>query len=201
MQFKFVKESFEDLSTGRRRHASVYTVYTIAGTLAGQFSLYHKEKTIRFEGTEISLEINKPFFRNPTFLLIDRKSGESIGGYRIFSNGNSSFHLMGSAYLPTGMLTLNNTQYNFRRIVPDVKYSFFKRDTWGYFKFRLEAIYGQEFYEYDMKVDVQSRNKPYHLRRGSFSGMISSNQENFAALFAGFYLMEVEFAYEDAHNT
>jgi hypothetical protein len=82
----------------------------------------------------------------------------------------------------------------------DIKHSFFKQETWGYFKFRLYANKGQEFYEYSLKMDIPVFCKSHFTNYRPFEGTIKSNSDNVFAILAGLYLMEMEFDFEDTKD-
>lgn len=81
-------------------------------------------------------------------------------------------------------------------IPPEIRYTAFKQDTWGYFRFRLYAVKGNEFAEYSLKMDIPVW-RTESFANIPFTGTIETNSQIMMAMLAALYLMEKEFEIED----
>jgi hypothetical protein len=201
VNFKFSKELIDTGSTNRpSEQLRLYKIVDDKDQLLGQFFYYPKEQIINFHNREISIEVVSKFLKKTKYFLVDRKDNNHVGEYEIFGGFGVNRFWQDVPSSPTGTIKLGDTLFNFRRIPADTKYSFLKQETWGYFKFRLYAIKGQEFYEYSLKMDIPVWSKPHYTNYRPFTGTIVSNSDNIFAILAGLYLMEVEFNFEDTKD-
>ena len=201
MNFKFSKELIDSDSTKRpSKQLRLYKISDDKDQLLGQFFYYPKEQIINFDDREISIEVVSKFLKKTKYFLVDKKDSKQVGEYEIFGGFGVNHFWRDVPSSPTGTIKLDDTVFNFRRIPSDIKYSFLKRETWGYFKFRLYAIKGHEFYEYSLKMDIPVSSKPHFTKYRPFVGTIESSSDNVFAILAGLYLMEVEFDFEDTKD-
>lgn len=176
---------------------TLYEVSDLSGQIIAKYFYHPRQHCIAAYSKNIKVEQESRLWGKPKYLLIDSDNYKQIGEYCIsndrhligFSNDMPSF--------PTGTVNLNDRFYNFLRIKPDVKYSIFKRETWGFFKFCLYSIKGQEKVEYSFKLDVPDWRSPNWLREQIFDGEIISNSNDLLAILTGFFFMELELDYED----
>lgn len=198
MNFKFSKELIDNNpSSSHITQLRLYKILDEKDQLLGQFFYYPKEQIINFDDKEISIEVSSQFLKKTKHFLVDKKENKQVGEYEIYGGFGVNHFWQDVPSSPTGTIKLADTVFNFRRIPPDIKYSFLNQETWGYFKFRLYAIYGQEFYEYSLKMDIPVWSKPHSIKYRPFIGTIESNSDNVFAILAGLLFMEVEFDFED----
>ncbi len=201
MNFKFSKELIDKDSTNRpSKQLRLYKIWDDKNQLLGQFLYYPKEQVINFNNREISIEVVSKFLKKTKHFLVDKKDNKQVGEYEVFGGFGVNHFWQDVPSSPTGTIKLGDTLFNFRTIPADIKYSFLKQETWGYFKFRLYATKGLEFYEYSLKMDIPVWSKPHYTKYGPFVGTIASNFDNVFAILAGLYLMEVEFDFEDTKD-
>jgi hypothetical protein len=201
VNFKFSKELIDKDSTNRpSKQLRLYKILDDKNQLLGQFLYYPKEQVISFNDREISIEVVSKFLKKTKYFLVDKKDNKQVGEYEIFGGFGVSHFWQDVPSSPTGTIKLGDTIFNFRRIPTDIRYSFLKQDTWGYFKFRLYTIKGKEFYEYSLKMDIPVLSKSHYTKYRPFVGTIESNSDNVFAILAGLYLMEVEFDFEDTKD-
>ena len=201
MNFIFSKELIDnDPTTKRGKRSSQYKILDAKNNLLGQFFHSSEEPLIYVGDKEISIDTVSKFLKKTKHFLVDNKDRKQIGEYEILGGHGIDHFWKDIPSSPTGTIKLNDTLFNFRRVAPDVRYSFLKQETWGYFKFRLYAIERKEFYEYCLKMDVPIYDKPNQTKWRPFLGTIESNSDNILAILAGLYLMEIEFAFEDSKN-
>ena len=201
MNFKFSKELIDTDTTNRpNKQVRLYKILDGKDQLLGQFFYYPKEQVIYFSDREISIEVVSKFFKKTKFFLVDKKDNNQVGEYEIFGGFGVNHFWQDVPSSPTGTIKLGDALFNFRRIPSDIKFSFLKQETWGHFKFRLYAIKGQEFYEYNLKMDIPVWSKPHYTKYRPFVGTIESNSDNIFTILAGLYLMEVEFDFEDTKD-
>lgn len=198
MNFRFTKELIGNSSTNRPdKQLKLYKIFDDREVLRGQFFYYPEKQIISFENREILIEVGSKFFKKTKYLLTDKKDGKQVGEYEISGGIGISLFWQDVPTLPTGKVILNNMVFNFRRIAPDVSYSSLKQEYWNYFKFRLYAVKGDEFYDYSLKLDTSIVSKSNLVKHRPFIGAIESNSDNVFAILAGLYLMEIEFDNED----
>ena len=201
MNFKFSKELIDSNPTNRpNKQLRLYKLLDGKDQLIGQFFYYPREQIITFEDREISIEVVSTFLKKNKYFLVDKKDNEQVGEFEILGGFGINHFWQDVPSSPTGTVKLGDTLFNFRRIPADIKYSFLKQQTWGYFKFRLYAIKGKEFYEYSLKMDIPVLSKSHYTKYRPFVGIIVSNSDNIFAILAGLYLMEVEFDFEDTKD-
>lgn len=201
MNFKFSKELIDKDSTNRpSKQLKLYKLLDETNQLLGQFFYNPKEQIINFDDREISIEVVSKFLKKTKYFLVDRKDNKQVGEYEVFGGYGVNHFWQDVPSSPTGTIKLGDTVFNFRRIPTDIKYSLLKQDTWGYFKFRLYTIKGEEFYEYSLKMDIPVWSKSHYTKYRPFVGTIESNSDNVFAILAGLYLMEVEFDFEDTKD-
>ena len=202
MNFKFSKELIDNGSANTpSKQLRFYKIMDDKNQVIGQFFYYPKEQKINFGDREISIEVVSKFLKKTIRFLIDKKDNKQVGEYEIFGGHGVNYFWEDVPSLPTGKIKLGDQVFNFRRISTGIESSFFKQDTWGYFKFRLYTIKGNEFYEYSLKLDIPVWSKPHNTKYRPFVGTIDSNCDNVFAILAGLYLMEVEFEFEDTENS
>ncbi|MGN6437613.1 MAG: hypothetical protein ACTHMM_13820 [Agriterribacter sp.] len=198
MNFKFSKELIvNNTENGPNEQLRLYKIMDNKDQLMGQFFYYPKEQIINFNDRKISIEVVSKFLKKTKYFLVDNKDNKKVGEYEVLGGFGINYFWQDVPSSPTGTIQLIDTLFNFRRIPTDIKYSFSKKETWGYFKFRLYAIKGEEFYDYSLKIDIPVWSKPHFTKYRSFVGTIVSNADNVFAMLAGLYLMEIEFDYED----
>lgn len=198
MNVKFSKELVSNDSTKRPdNQLRLYKILDDKDQLIGQFFYYPKEQIIKFSDREISIEVFTKFLKKTKSFLIDKKDNRQVGEYEIFGGSGVNHFWQDAPSSPTGIITIGDTTFNFRRIPPNIKYSFLNQDTWSYFKFRLYSIKGTEFYQYSLKMDIPVLRNANYIKYTPFVGIIESNANNIFAILAGLFLMEVEFDYED----
>jgi hypothetical protein len=201
VNFKFSKELIGNDTTNRpNKQLRLYKILDDKDQVIGQFFNYPKEQIINFGDREISVEIVSKFLKKTKYFLVDKKDAKQLGEYEILGGFGVNHFWQDVPSSPTGIITLGETVFNFRRIPADIKYSFFKQETWGYFKFRLYTIKGKEFYEYSLKMDIPVWSKSHYTKYRPFVGTIESNSDNVFAILAGLFLMEVEFDFEDTKD-
>lgn len=196
--YKFSKELVEINATSRQsKQLRLYKIFDDKDRLAGEFFIYPKQYLIRFNDREITIEVISKFLKKTKHFLVDKKDHEKVGEYEVFGGNGVNHFWQDVPSSPTGTIKLGDSLFHFRRIPPDVRRAFLKPDTWGYFKFRLYAVKGEEFYEYSLKIDIPAWSNRYFFKFEPFVGTIESNADNVFAILAGLYLMELEFEFED----
>jgi hypothetical protein len=198
VKFTFSKELI-DIDTTNKPHKQLrlYKVFDDKNQLIGQYHHYPKRQIINFEEKEISIEVISGFLKKRKHFLIDKKDKKQVGEFEITGGFGINYFWKDVPSSPAGTIKYGNKLLNFRRIPTGINYSFLKPETREYFKFRLYATKGNEFYEYSLKIDFQARGKPYPVKYKPFSGTIESNSCDIFAILAGLYLMEMEFDFED----
>lgn len=201
MTFTFSKELVDHGLSGKPHlQLRLYKVFDEAGAVAGSFHYYPKEQFFKIGEREILISVISKLFRKSKFLMLDRTSQEQVGEYEVFGGYGINHFYQDVPSAPTGIIKIAGKNFNFRRVPAEAGYSVFKKATWGYFKFRLYSIIGNEFYEYSLKMDIPALSKAHFTNYRPFTGNIESTSDNLFVLLAGFYLMEIEFEYEDSKN-
>ncbi len=201
MNYKFSKELIDEYPGDKPyRQLRLYKILDNKKQIVGQFYYYADEQYFLFGDKQISIEVISKLFKKTRYNLVNQSKQIQIGNYEIFGGFGIARFWEDVPSTPTGTINVDNKKYNFRRIPADIEYSFFKKATWGYFKFRLYATKGNEFYEYSLKMDIPSFSKVHYTNYRPFTGEIESNSDNILVMLAGFYLMEIEFEFEDNKN-
>lgn len=199
MNFKFSKEIIKaDQTKPGRGQLRLYKVFDEDDQLLGQFFMYPTEQILHFKDKKFSVDVvSRP--KKKSIFLMDTNNNEPIGEYEVFGGTGVNYFWQDVPSSPTGTIRFGDREFKFRRIPAEVRYLIFSRETWGYFKFRLYATKGQEYYEYSLQMDIPVWN---HTNRFTpFTGTIESNADNPLAALAGLYLMEVEFRFEDSKTS
>jgi hypothetical protein len=155
---------------------------------------YHtpKESELSFEGKRIKLKTRGRWPLMPKVTITDHPYGETVGKIKLsYIHGPGGF----GGY-PHEMI-LENNKYWFKELKPDVRYSLFKRETRGYYKFKCYNEWEEIIYTF--KIDFPpgfslGNNTP----KLPFAGAIDYRCNNLLLLFAGFYLIEAAFDQEGA---
>jgi hypothetical protein len=201
LNFKFSKELVDyDFSGNPRLQLRLYKVYNEADNIVGSFHYYPKEQFFKFGEREISISVISKLFKKSKYLMLDKGNQEQAGEYEVFGGYGINRFYQDVPSSPTGIVKIADKHFNFRRIPAEVEYSVLKKATWGYFKFKIYSVKGNEFYEYSLKMDIPVWGKAHFTNYRPFIGNIESNSDNLFVLLAGFYLMEIEFDYEDSQN-
>jgi hypothetical protein len=201
VNFKFSKELIViDAANRPSEQLRLYKVADENDQLLGQLFYYQDQQIIAFDDRKISIEVMRKFLKKSTYFLVDKRDNTQVGEYKVLGGFGVNYFWQDVPSSPTGTISMGDKSFVFRRIPPDISHSIFKRETWGYFKFRLYANKGQEFYEYSLKMDIPLWSKPYYTRYQPFVGTIESNADNVFAILAGLYLMEMEFKFEDTRH-
>jgi hypothetical protein len=199
MNYKFSKEQADEYPDDKPyRELMLYKVIDDNDQIVGQFYFYRDEQYFVFDNTQISIEVISKLFKKTKYNLLN--NNKPIGNYEIFGGGGIDRFYQDVPSNPTATINIGDQKYNFRRIPAAVEYSFFKQETWGYFKFRLYAVKGNEFYDYSLKMDIPFLSKANYTKYRPFVGQIESNSDNMLVMLAGIYLMDIEFEYEDTKN-
>jgi hypothetical protein len=167
------------------------------GQAAGRFFYYNKEQYFVFGETKISIEVISRLFRKDEIYLLESATNNRKGSCEIFGRGGIDVLWEDIPSTPAGVIHFNDKKYNFRRIVPAVQYSYSDKETWDYFRYRLYAVKGNEFYDYSLKMSVPVWSNHGHISKSPFIGQIESNSDNILLILAGIYLMEVLFERQD----
>lgn len=181
------------------KQLKVYKLFDANNQAIGWFFHYPNKQIIRIGDRDIYIETISSFRKKKCF-LVDKIEKKQIGEYGIFGGGTNYFW-QDVPSSPNAIIKIDEVQFNFRRVLPDVSYSLLKKEYFNYFKFRLYAVKGNEFYEYSLKMDYPIRKKPYYSRYQPFVGTIESNSDNIFPILCGFYLIEKEFDYEDKDDS
>lgn len=183
-----------------RNAPRLITVTKEDNEIAGRFFYYPQEQFLKFNDTEIRIENIQKIFKKTRRLLIHAQSNERLGEYEILGGG-INYSWKDVPYPPNATVRLNNNDYNFRRVAPDIPYWPFDRSTWGQYKFFLYALKGDEFVEYALAMDKPVWQRPRSTNLLPFEGTIQTNSNNMVLLLSGFYLIEAEFEHEDSENS
>ena len=201
MNYKFSKELIDEYPDDKPyRQLRLYKIYDNKEQILGQLFYYRDEQYFVFGDTKISIEIVSKLFKNTKYYLVDDNKKIQIGEYDIFGGCGINRFWQDVPSTPTATINLGDKKFYFRRIPAEVEYSFFKQETWGYYKFRLYATKGNEFFEYSLKMDIPILSKANYTKYRAFVGQLESNSDNLLAILAGPYLMDIEFEFEDTKN-
>ena len=201
MKYKISKELIDEYSDDKPyEELRLYKLIDENEKVVGQFFYYTDRQYFIFGKTNISIEVISNLFKKTIYNLVDCNTKNKIGEYEIFGGRGIDRFWQDAPSKPTASIYVDDKKLNFRRITADVDYSFFRKETWGYFKFKLYATKGNEFYYYTLKMDVPIISKSNYTKFRSFSGQVETNSNNILIILAGLYLMDVEFDYEDNKN-
>ena len=188
MTYTFSKRIIDAVFLGDPIRTEEQTTYKVfeGERQIGEYYYTAKECRFNIEERKFRLNIRKRFMQFPRVSIIDESSGEMIGKIRVPYTHNLLW-----ASSPDE-LKMGEVTYLFRELKPDVKFSFFKKETHGYFKFSL-AGNGEEI-NYTLKIDYSSRTRlGGRTSKLSFEGSIDCRSKNLPAMFAAFYLIEIAF--------
>lgn len=186
--FRFIKEI--DL------YLNVYRVIDNDHTILGEYYSDRDRQYVKCNDNEIEIQTISKLFKKTKYLLIDAQNGnKQIGSFNLLGIG-IGYYWKDVPSSPNGTLMLNNVVYNFRRIAPAVRESFFKKDTYGYFRFRLYSVTGIDYAEYDLKMEMSIWKRPGAANNKPFEGTVETNMKNFPAVLAACFLMEYEFRHD-----
>lgn len=186
-QYTFTKEILNDPLTNTNSPHSQLCLYKIIdneGNTAAQFHYYPKKQFIEIDSQEITVSVIEKFFKKTQYLLID--NNQPVGEYKFIDSAMRLFW-QDVPSEPNGILTFNDMVFNFRRVPAAVRALRFKKDTWGFYKFRLYGINGDTYAEYTLKMDQLTWQRYGHI---PFTGAIETNADNIMIVVSAFYLME-----------
>ncbi|HEY8893725.1 MAG TPA: hypothetical protein VIM79_02885 [Niastella sp.] len=189
-QYTFTKENLNDPATNTYnslQQKSVYKIIDNEGNIAAQFYYLPAKQFIQIDGKEITVSVIEKFLKKTQYLLME--NNRQVGEYKFIHSGLCHFW-QDVPSDPNGAVTLNDMIYNFRRIPSGIRSLQFKKETWGHFKFRLYAVYGDAYAQYTFRIDQLSWLRTGFINHHPFSGAIETNSENLLVVVAAFYLME-----------
>ena len=126
--------------------------------------------------------------------MIDKNSDRQIGHYRV--NGHALLPIEFNSV--DSWIEVEEKKYKFRRLSVDVQSRFFKKESWGHFKFEIFQDYNNEHAEYSLKIDIPALSRPNYLKYRPFVGVIETNMTDILPILSSFYLTEIEFDKEDS---
>ena len=201
MKYKFSKEVIDEYADDKPyEQLRLYKLLNENDQIIGQFFYYSNRQYFVFGKTKILVEVISKIFKKTVYNLIDYNTNQKVGEYEIFGGRGIDRFWQDVPSIPTATIHIEDKKFNFRRISADINFSTFKKETWGYFKFKLYATKGNEFYDYTLKMDIPVFSKANYHKYRPFVGQIESNSNNILIILAGMYLMDIEFEYEDNKN-
>jgi hypothetical protein len=175
---------------------NIYRVIDNDHIILGEYCSDPDRQYIKCDNKEIEIQTISGFFKKTKYLLIDLQNGnQQIGNFNLLGIG-IDYYWKDVPSSPNGTLVLNNVVYNFRRIAPAIRESFLKKDTHGYFRFRLYSVTGTDYAEYDLKMEMSIWKKPGAAINKPFEGTVETNMKNFPVVLAACFLMEYEFRHD-----
>ena len=199
MIFKFSKTLAGEATRFFIRPDSQLRLYKITdeqGLILAEFHHGNYEQLVKAESKEIKIEPIKRLFKKAKLLLLDGKDHTQIGEMQINGQGISHFWKDVPSD-PNAVITFGGVDYYFRRIQPDIKYDWFKKASWGHFKFILYSTKGEDAAYFSLKMDIPIISKPNYTKYRPFEGIIESSFSNLSVIALAFYLFELEFEAED----
>lgn len=178
------------------RQLRLYKITDEQGQILAEFHHGYYELLVKAESKEIKIEPIKRLFKKTKLLLFDGKDHTQIGEMQINGQGISHFWKDVPSD-PNAVITFNGVDYYFRRIQPDIQYDWFKKASWGHFKFTLYSTKGEDVAYFSLKMDIPIISKPNYTKYRPFEGIIESNFSNLSVIVLAFYLFELEFEAED----
>jgi hypothetical protein len=197
--FKFSKTLVGDAASTFIRPGSQLRLYKITdeqGETLAEFHYGSHEQIVKLETKEIRIEPIKQQFKRKKLLLFDGKDQTQTGEIKINTQGISYFW----KDVPSdanAIITFCGADYYFRRIQPDTPYDWFKKASWGHFKFILYSNKCQDAAYFSLKMDIPVVSKPNYTKYIPFEGIIESSFANVSVITLAFYLFELEFDAED----
>lgn len=188
MNLKFSKRVLENYNHpihGLVESCVVYAVYSKEGLL-GTFLLSERAGFIDFDETSLRIDIAHYVFKNDRYLIVDSRSESPVGEYRI--------PIILGGIMALGTMLLEGKVYSCKKQRPDVRYSPFKKSTWGHYKVSVSNEAEEVIYK--LKVDVPIIDVPNTSQR-PFDGEVQTNTVNLKLLFCGLFLLEQVFAVKD----
>ena len=180
MLYRFSKRVIVDsynngfINTGKHQLFSVYD----GENLVGEFYYNANQSFFYYGDTRIKIgKVGKKLFKDMS--IIDDYTDTVIGKYASAGSWIKGFR---------EKILLYGIAYIFQRIKPPVKFSYFKRDTWHYYRYKV----GKEIEEmiYTFKLDIPHRQSKSETMDMPFEGTIEVLKgDNKSVLFATFYLI------------
>jgi hypothetical protein len=188
--FKFSKKVPTDhypSDNGVKNVSGIYYIF-LNDQSACTFVAGSRFSLIQFGGQTFEVEEKWGWLKSRQY-LINKASGAIAAEYR-FNTWLTAFRS------PVYKLTTGEkSTYKFQRMPPPVKPAIFKRSTWGYYQFKLYNHYESIVYNLKMELPEISDGGYSDL---SFEGTAELiNTDNQFLVFAGLYLIEQYFRWED----
>ena len=157
--------------------SSRYDVYD-GSQLTGQFFYSRKRAYFTYDRIEIELQ-RKPSLFSPDKVRIIQ-DGKEIGRYKLTN------WLAFRGYADS--ILIQDEHYQFKRVTPDVKFRFYKKATWGHFKFTL--CNNAEEIIYSFRIDYPAVSAGNTSAQKPFEGSITCSTPNKLLVMAGLFLVE-----------
>ncbi|MGO4290780.1 hypothetical protein [Chitinophaga sp. RAB17] len=178
MLYRFTKRVIVDsynngfVNTGKHQLFSVYD----GETMMGEFYYNAKMSFFYFGDTRMKIApVGKRLFKDMS--IIDDYTGKIAGNYEI------------NQWIAIGhreSIWLNGMEYTFRKIKPELKYSMFKKHTWGQYRYRVTNGIDEMIYYFKLgffwELGATTLDRP-------FEGTIEVSSDNKMVLFASFYFI------------
>ncbi|HEY4286373.1 MAG TPA: hypothetical protein VGN00_04675 [Puia sp.] len=148
--------------------------------IIGEFFYTSKECFFSTGDKKIRLKIRRRSMLLPKVSLVDQSSGAKIGQFTLPYLLSNKFD----------QLILGADIYRFEKLEPDIKYSIFKKNSQGHYKFGLSNK--SEAITYTFKLNFPRIALGNPAPKIPFEGTIDCRSSNILALLAGFYLIESE---------
>jgi hypothetical protein len=169
----------------------VYKVFDENGSLIGE-SHHDTQQYFTYNSEEIRIDGGTSFFTKTRHTIRNATIGQRIGEITINGFGMSRFW-QDVPSDPNSKVIIGRDEFYFRRIAPDVEPFFLKRNTWGYYRFRLYALKSEVYAEYSLKMAVPIFNNKNYIKFRPFEGSVETNFVDLLPMFTAFSLMEGEF--------
>ena len=202
MTFKFSKKIIRTETDSLIRPIRVLRKYSITEGQKNIFAEFHQDHSKQFvsmDGDEIFIERRNKLIRKPEIYFVSRNTNGQIGEIKLKGNRISKRweSVVGE---PNAIILYNEKSFHFGRIEPDIKSQFFKKHTWGHYKFVLYCIDNDQSAFYSFKIDVPFISSPFSTPFRPFEGVIETNFKDLLLLPLGFYLIELELEAEDRND-
>jgi hypothetical protein len=167
----------------------VYKVFD-ADKLIGTFEYHYTRHIITFQDREFVIEVFEPYFKKPSFKLVDKHTNELIGEFKFYIWRKNTFRF-------DKPLIGQNEFFIFEKIRTGIPVSIFKKSSWGHLKFQLTN--GTAAAVYSLKTE-HSWFRPSMQTRPS-RGEVELWGDNLLIVFAGFFMIERHFKIEDSTSS
>jgi hypothetical protein len=175
------------------RQLRLYRLTDEQNELIVEFHNDNRERFVKTANEQSNIVVKKRIFRKPEVFLFD-KSNKQIGEIKINYQGlrKSRKDVLSD---PNAAISLHGSVYHFKQVKPDVDYHFFKKSTWGHYKFILYS--NDESATFSLKMNIPVIGQPGFTKYRPFVGVIETSFQDPLLMGLAFYLFELEFETDD----